>query len=175
MADKGIFGLTKGLASTLIGYSLQGFEKFAFYGIFKTFYGEIFGKENAHVHRTIIYLLARASPELFADIALAPWQAIKVRVQTQDNSASTLRQSLPKFYVNFACLECTTEVLNKYIIRKPREQHTKAKDLSITFIAGYIAGIFCAIVSYPADTIASELHNEKVLVYRCYTTCWIFW
>ncbi|CAF5151779.1 unnamed protein product, partial [Rotaria sp. Silwood1] len=55
-------------------------------------------KENAHVHRTIIYLLASASRELFADIALAPWQAIKVRVQKQDNSASTLRQSLPKFY-----------------------------------------------------------------------------
>ena len=82
----------------MIGYSLQGFGKFGFYEIFKSFYGELLGEENAHLHRTMIYLLASASAELFADVALAPWEAIKVRIQTQDNWASTLTQGLPKFY-----------------------------------------------------------------------------
>lgn len=29
------------------------------------------------------------------------------------------------------------------------------------FAAGYIAGVFCAIVSHPADTVVSKLNQEK--------------
>lgn len=28
-------------------------------------------------------------------------------------------------------------------------------------VAGYIAGVFCAIVSHPADTIVSKLNQDK--------------
>ena len=31
----------------------------------------------------------------------------------------------------------------------------------MTFAAGYIAGVFCAIVSHPADTIVSKLNQSK--------------
>ena len=31
----------------------------------------------------------------------------------------------------------------------------------ITFTSGYLAGIICAIVSHPADTIMSRLNNHK--------------
>jgi hypothetical protein len=31
----------------------------------------------------------------------------------------------------------------------------------VTFASGYLAGIFCAIVSHPADTIVSKLNNMK--------------
>ena len=31
----------------------------------------------------------------------------------------------------------------------------------VTFAAGYIAGVFCAIVSHPADTIVSKLNQAK--------------
>jgi hypothetical protein len=65
--------------------------------------------------------------------------------------------------MKFACFERTSEALYKYILRKPREYGTKTEELAITFIAGYIAGIFCAIVSHPADTIVSKLNNEKGL------------
>jgi len=33
--------------------------------------------------------------------------------------------------------------------------------LSVTFASGYLAGIFCAIVSHPADTMVSKLNNIK--------------
>jgi len=33
--------------------------------------------------------------------------------------------------------------------------------LSITFASGYLAGIFCAIVSHPADTMVSKLNALK--------------
>ena len=48
-----------------------------------------------------------------------------------------------------------------YVVPKPRELCTKGEQLSVTFTAGYIAGIFCAIVSHPADTIVSKLNQDK--------------
>jgi solute carrier family 25 phosphate transporter 3 len=33
--------------------------------------------------------------------------------------------------------------------------------LSVTFASGYLAGIFCAVVSHPADTMVSKLNNIK--------------
>jgi len=32
--------------------------------------------------------------------------------------------------------------------------------LGVTFIAGYWAGIFCAIVSHPADTLVSIMNKK---------------
>lgn len=97
-SEEGWLGLTKGWAPTLIGYSFQGLGKFGFYEVFKHFYAGLLGEENAYVYRTLLYLLASASAEIFADVALSPWEAVKVRIQTQDNWASSLRQGLPKLY-----------------------------------------------------------------------------
>jgi len=33
--------------------------------------------------------------------------------------------------------------------------------LVVTFAAGYIAGVFCAVVSHPADTVVSKLNQDK--------------
>ena len=98
--EEGLFGLSKGWAPTLIGYSFQGLGKFGFYEIFKLFYAGLLGDQNAYSYRTVLYLVSSASAEIFADIALAPWEATKVRIQTQDNWASTLRRGLPKLYGN---------------------------------------------------------------------------
>ena len=62
--------------------------------------------------------------------------------------------------MKFACFERTIEAIYRYITR---EERTKTEELGITFLAGYMAGIFCAIVSHPADTIVSKLNNEKGL------------
>ena len=40
-------------------------------------------KENAFLWRTSLYLAASASAEFFADIGLAPLEAVKVRIQTK--------------------------------------------------------------------------------------------
>ena len=55
-------------------------------------------QENAYVYRTAVYLAASASAEFFADMALAPMEAVKVRIQTQPGWANTLRQGVPKLY-----------------------------------------------------------------------------
>ena len=55
-------------------------------------------QENAYLWRTTLYLTASASAEFFADIALCPMEACKVRIQTQPGFANTLREGLPKLF-----------------------------------------------------------------------------
>jgi solute carrier family 25 phosphate transporter 3 len=40
------------------------------------------GEENAYKYKTGLYLAASASAEFIADVALCPFEAIKVRMQT---------------------------------------------------------------------------------------------
>jgi len=132
-----------------------------------------------------LYLASSASAEFFADIALSPMEAVKVQVQTKPGFASTLRAAAPIIYqqegingfykslvplwmrqipytmMKFACFERTVELLYKNVVPKPREECTKGEQLIVTFTAGYIAGVFCAIVSHPADTVVSKLNQAK--------------
>merc|ERR1719495_1382249 len=96
--EEGMRGLAKGWAPTAIGYSMQGICKFGFYEVFKNLYGNLIGEENAYLYRTSLYLAASASAEFFADIALAPMEATKVRIQTQPVGTfpTTLRGAVPK-------------------------------------------------------------------------------
>ena len=63
--------------------------------------------------------------------------------------------------MKFACFERTVEALYQFVVPKPRADCSKGEQLIVTFVAGYIAGVFCAIVSHPADTIVSKLNQKK--------------
>ncbi|KAG5447227.1 Phosphate carrier protein, mitochondrial [Clonorchis sinensis] len=184
VAEGGIRGLGRGWAPTAIGYSLQGLGKFGFYEVFKHLYNGMLSEENAYLWRTTVYLAASASAEFFADIMLCPMEAVKVRIQTMPGWANTLREGVPKmlkdeglfgFYkgivplwgrqipytmMKFACFERTVEALYKHVVPKPRDDCSKAEQLVVTFAAGYIAGVFCCIVSHPPDTIVSKLNKD---------------
>ncbi|KRY39862.1 Phosphate carrier protein, mitochondrial, partial [Trichinella spiralis] len=185
VSEEGIRGLARGWAPTAIGYSLQGLGKFGFYEIFKVVYSNALGEENSYLWRTSLYLAASASAEFFADIMLAPMEACKVRIQTQPGCPSALRRVAPTilrqegmwgFYkgivplwmrqipytmMKFACFERTVELLYRYVVPKPRSQCSKPEQLGVTFIAGYIAGVFCALVSHPADSVVSKLNQDS--------------
>ena len=62
-------------------------------------------------------------------------------------------RQIPYTMMKFACFERTVEAIYKYVVPKPRADCTKSEQLVVTFAAGYIAGVFCAIVSHPADTV----------------------
>nr|CDJ84182.1 Mitochondrial substrate solute carrier domain containing protein [Haemonchus contortus]CDJ84730.1 Mitochondrial substrate solute carrier domain containing protein [Haemonchus contortus] len=184
VAEEGGRALAKGWAPTFVGYSLQGLGKFGFYEVFKNVYAEMLGEENAYLYRTSLYLAASASAEFIADILLAPMEATKVRVQTSPGAPPTLRGCAPMIYrsegimgfykgivplwlrqipytmMKFACFERTVELLYKYVVPKPRSECSKPEQLVVTFVAGYIAGVFCAIVSHPADTVVSKLNQD---------------
>lgn len=55
-------------------------------------------QEKTYLFRTSLYLAASASAEFFADIALAPMEAVKVRIQTQPGWANNLREGAPKLW-----------------------------------------------------------------------------
>ena len=79
IAEGGVGGLARGWAPTAIGYSMQGACKFGFYELFKNVYGNAIGEEAAYQNQVALYLAASASAEFFADIALCPMEAVKVR------------------------------------------------------------------------------------------------
>merc|ERR1711983_123571 len=186
-AEGGAGGLFLGWAPTAIGYSMQGLCKFGFYEVFKNVYAGMMGEENAFLYRTTLYLIASASAEFFADIALSPMESVKVRIQTSPVGTfpTTLREAAPKimaaegingFYkslvplwgrqipytmMKFACFERTVEAIYAYVVPKPRAECSKSEQLVVTFAAGYIAGVFCAIVSHPADTIVSYMNKSQ--------------
>lgn len=152
---------------------------------------EAAGEENASKYKDILWLSASASAEFVADIFLAPWEAVKVRIQTTDpfkvprTFPSTMREGMPLIYRNegiagfykglpplwgrqipytmmkFWGFERTVEAIYKYVMPKPRSECSKGEQLLVTGVSGYIAGIFCAIVSHPADSIISKLNQYE--------------
>lgn len=96
LKEQGFRGFFRGWAPTFIGYSAQGAFKYGFYEYFKKYYSDVVGPEYATKYKTLIYLAGAASSEVIADVALCPFEAIKVRVQTQPGFARGLSDGLPK-------------------------------------------------------------------------------
>lgn len=63
--------------------------------------------------------------------------------------------------MKFSCFEATVEALYKHVVPVPKEKCSKATQLGVSFAAGYIAGVLCAVVSHPADNLVSYLNNAK--------------
>jgi len=181
----GMAGLLKGWAPTLVGYSVQGLCKFGFYELFKYQFSKPFSSETAYKYRDLIYMTASASAEFIADIAYCPFEAVKVRVQTNPSFATGLMDGLPKIIrqegfgnlyaalgplwarqipytvIKFMAFERIAELLYS-IYPKPRDEMNKAEQMSVVFTAGYIAGIICGAVSHPADTLVSKINKLKM-------------
>lgn len=185
--EEGAMAVWKGWLPTAIGYSAQGFCKFGFYEIFKDLYSTWAGKENAYRYRDLIYLTGSASAEFFADIALCPMEMVKVKVQTSPagtfpiafgpafeamkaNRAETRfpfgsliplwSRQIPYTMAKFYFFEKTVEMFYTYVFTKPKSSYSKSTQLSVTFASGYLAGIICAIVSHPADSLVSQLGKK---------------
>ncbi|KAE9588853.1 putative mitochondrial carrier domain-containing protein [Lupinus albus] len=185
LKEQGVKGFFRGWVPTLLGYSAQGACKFGFYEFFKKYYSDIAGPEYATKYKTLIYLAGSASAEVIADIALCPFEAVKVRVQTQPGFARGLSDGLPKFVksegtlglykglvplwgrqipytmMKFASFETIVELIYKHAIPRPKSECSKGLQLGVSFAGGYIAGVLCAIVSHPADNLVSFLNNAK--------------
>jgi solute carrier family 25 phosphate transporter 3 len=60
--------------------------------------------------------------------------------------------------MKFWSFEATVQAIYKNFIPKPRSECSKLEQLGVSAAAGYIAGVFCAVVSHPADTMVSKLN-----------------
>lgn len=63
--------------------------------------------------------------------------------------------------MKFASFETIVELLYKYVIPTPKDQCSKSLQLGVSFAGGYIAGVLCAVVSHPADSMVSFLNNAQ--------------
>ncbi|KAI9358594.1 mitochondrial carrier protein [Zopfochytrium polystomum] len=184
IAEEGAGAIWKGFTPTLIGYSLQGAFKYGLYEIFKDQYSTLAGEENAKKYKGLIWCLGSASAEFFADIALCPLEMVKVKVQTSPagtfptafgpavakmsaESAETRfpfgslvplwSRQIPYTVAKFYFFEKCVQLFYTHVFTQPKETYSKGTQLGVTFASGYSAGVICAIVSHPADSLVSQL------------------
>ncbi|EMS65823.1 hypothetical protein TRIUR3_15089 [Triticum urartu] len=77
--EEGASSLWRGWGGKLFGYGAQGGCKFGLYEFFKKQYSDALVDSN----RSTVYFLSSASAQIIADVALCPFESVKVRVQTQ--------------------------------------------------------------------------------------------
>jgi solute carrier family 25 phosphate transporter 3 len=184
IAEEGSRGIWKGFGPTFIGYSLQGMFKYGLYEVFKDSYMNLAGKENSEKYKPLIWLAGSASAEVFADIALCPLEMVKVKIQTSPTGtfptafgaawAEMSRtkvdtrfpfgsliplwsRQIPYTMAKFFFFEKIVQLFYTHVFTEPKETYGKGTQLGVTFASGYLAGVVCAIVSHPADSLVSQL------------------
>src|ERR1700749_2527946 len=90
IAEEGFGAVWTGVGPTFAGYFLQGAVKFGGYEFFKQQCITQFGYETASQNRTAVYLASAAAAEFFADIALCPLEATRIRLVSQPDFANGL-------------------------------------------------------------------------------------
>mmetsp|Transcript_1145 Transcript_1145/g.1149 ORF Transcript_1145/g.1149 Transcript_1145/m.1149 type:complete len:308 (-) Transcript_1145:63-986(-) len=184
VGTEGAGALLTGLGPTVLGYSLQGCFKFGGYELFKKTFTEAVGIDTAKQYKNSVYMGSAALAEFFADIALCPLEATRIRLVSQPNFANGLiggftrilkEEGVGSFYNGF------TPILFKQIpyniakflvferaaeaifgaVGTPKNQLSETKLTLINLSAGIIAGCAAAFVSQPADTLLSKVNKTK--------------
>lgn len=184
ISKEGAGALLTGLGPTVLGYSLQGAFKFGGYELFKKTFIEQLGYDTASKYKNSVYMGSAALAEFFADIALCPLEATRIRLVSQPTFANGLiggfsrilkEEGVGSFYNGF------TPILFKQIpyniakflvferaaeaifgaIGKPKTELSSGALTSVNLGAGIIAGCAAAIVSQPADTLLSKVNKTK--------------
>jgi len=187
-AEEGGAAIWKGWFPTLVGYSAQGALKYGLYEVFKDIYSNALGEENAKKYKAFIWCAGSASAEVFADIALCPLEMVKVKVQTAQagtwptaffpaagkmiaERAETRypfgsliplwTRQIPYTVAKFFFFEKIVQLFYTHVFTRPKDTYGKPIQLTVTFASGYLAGVVCAIVSHPADSLVSQLGKAE--------------
>ncbi|OJI97071.1 hypothetical protein ASPVEDRAFT_122222 [Aspergillus versicolor CBS 583.65] len=184
VANEGAGALLTGFGPTAAGYFLQGAFKFGGYEFFKQQWINQLGLENASKNRTAIYLASSATAEFFADIALCPLEATRIRLVSQPEFASGLLSGFTKILKNegigafysgfgpilfkqvpytmakFVAFEKFSEAIFSVVDKNSLSDGGKT---GVNLGAGLLAGFAAAIVSQPADTMLSKINKTQGL------------
>ncbi|XP_034901280.1 mitochondrial phosphate carrier protein 1, mitochondrial isoform X3 [Populus alba] len=181
LKEQGPSSLWRGWSGKLFGYGVQGGCKFGLYEYFKRLYSDVLMDQN----RNFVFFLSSASAQVFADVALCPFEAVKVRVQTQPTFANGLADGFPKLYkaegltgfyrglvplwgrnlpfsmVMFTTFEQSVDLIYRNVIQRRKEDCSRSQQLGVTCLAGYVAGAVGTVISNPADNVVTSLYNNK--------------
>ncbi|KAL0348554.1 UNVERIFIED_CONTAM: Mitochondrial phosphate carrier protein 1, mitochondrial [Sesamum angustifolium] len=195
--EEGASALWRGWSGKLFGYGVQGGCRFGLYEYFKKIYGDLLVDQS----KGVIFFLSSASAQIFADVALCPFEAVKVRVQTQSSFAKGLVDGFPKLYANeglygfykgllplwgrnlpfsmvmFTTFEHSVEMMYRKIIQKKREDCSKSQQLGVTCLAGYAAGAVGSAVKNIglANLFTRSLPVRIAIVGPVVTLQWFFY
>ena len=61
----------------------------------------------------------------------------------------------------FFFFEKIVQLFYTHVFTAPKETYSKGTQLGVTFASGYLAGVVCAIVSHPADSLVSLLGKAE--------------
>eukprot|EP00485_Elphidium_margaritaceum_P020567 CAMPEP_0202726314 /NCGR_PEP_ID=MMETSP1385-20130828/184549_1 /ASSEMBLY_ACC=CAM_ASM_000861 /TAXON_ID=933848 /ORGANISM="Elphidium margaritaceum" /LENGTH=356 /DNA_ID=CAMNT_0049392533 /DNA_START=92 /DNA_END=1162 /DNA_ORIENTATION=+ len=84
VAEEGVRGMRVGWVPTFYGYGLQGLFKFGLNEFFKDTYSHMLGEEwilESKARKMALWAAASGSAEIFADIALCPFEMTKVKIE----------------------------------------------------------------------------------------------
>jgi len=184
IAKEGAGALLTGLGPTAAGYFLQGAFKFGGYELFKKKSIDIVGYETASNYRTAVYLASSALAEFFADIALCPLEATRIRLVSDPTYANGLiggfskilkNEGIGAFYAGFGPILfkqvpytmakfVVFEKVSEFVYTKIDKKTTSdGMQTTINLGSGLIAGMAAAVVSQPADTMLSKINKTKGL------------
>ncbi|KAK3019311.1 hypothetical protein RJ639_004631 [Escallonia herrerae] len=177
LREQGPSAFRRGWTGKFFGYGMQGACRFGLYEYFKKVYSNALVDQN----KSFVFFISSASAEIIANVALCPFEAIKVRVQAQPQFAKGLSDGFPKLYaseglrglyrgliplwglsmVMFSTFEHTVDFLYSNVIKRRKEECSRPQQLGVTCLAGYAAGSVGSIISNPADNIVASLCNRK--------------
>ncbi|KAL6864485.1 mitochondrial carrier domain-containing protein [Trichoderma novae-zelandiae] len=182
--NEGAGALLTGVGPTFAGYFLQGAFKFGGYEFFKSQFINGLGLETASNNRTAIYLASSAAAEFFADIALCPLEATRIRLVSEPTYANGLvggfskmlkNEGVGAFYAGFGPIlfKQIPYTMAKFVVFEkvseavfrtfPKENLSDGMQTTANLGSGLIAGFAAALVSQPADTMLSKINKTKGL------------
>jgi solute carrier family 25 phosphate transporter 3 len=180
--NEGAGALLTGVGPTFAGYFLQGALKFGGYEFFKQQSINQLGYETASNNRTAVYLASAGAAEFFADIALCPLEATRIRLVSEPTYANgliggfskmlknegigafyagfgpVLFKQIPYTMTKFVAFEKVSEVVFRQF---PKENMSDGMQTVANLGSGLMAGFAAAIVSQPADTMLSKINKTK--------------
>ncbi|KAF7550769.1 hypothetical protein G7046_g7910 [Stylonectria norvegica] len=180
--NEGAGALLTGAGPTFAGYFLQGAFKFGGYEFFKQQCINQLGYETASNNRTAVYLASAGAAEFFADIALCPLEATRIRLVSEPTYANGLVGGFSKilksegfgaFYAGFGPMlfKQVPYTMTKFVVyekvaeavfRKfPKSEMSNGNQTVVNLGSGLIAGFAAALVSQPADTMLSKINKTK--------------
>ncbi len=184
VSSEGAGALLTGLGPTVVGYAIQGAFKFGGYEFWKKQAIDYLGVEKASQNRQAVYLGASGIAEFFADIALCPLEATRIRLVSQPTFASGLAsgflrilreegpgafyagfgpilfKQIPYTMAKFAVYEIAVEKILQ-TANKKKDELSQGQMTGLNLTAGLIAGMAAAVISQPADTLLSKINKTK--------------
>ncbi|KAF5555699.1 phosphate transport MIR1 [Fusarium mexicanum] len=185
VSAEGPGALLTGLGPTIAGYCLQGAFKFGGYEYFKARAVDYLGQPTAANNRNAVYLGSAAAAEFLGDIALCPFESVRIRLVSQPSYATGCVSGLAKLareegisglysglgpillkqipYTMATFLVYEKAIQTVYSVVDKRELSSMGVT-GINLGAGLVAGLAAAVVSQPADTMLSKINKERAVI-----------